>query len=109
MIVEQRLTRGPLKTHPDASFSGRSNGGLDESHAGNAVLDGRIGHRGVRFAAGASRTDGVGDLRVDVGEALEVAFRMPGRHARDAARRLPRGSRAPRDDARRLAEGRVEE
>src|ERR1700722_11623847 len=79
---------------------------FDEGETFDAIVDGRKMNAFGRFLAVARGFDRFGDLAVDIGEALEIALRVPGRNARhppggDACIRP-----AARDDARRLAEWR---
>ena len=62
--------------------------GLDESEAFDAVFDGREVDALRRLLPRARRFDRKRDLRIDVGKAFEIAFRMTRRHAHNPRRRI---------------------
>src|SRR5690606_29974297 len=81
-----------------------------EGDALDAVLHGRKHHILSRLAILAPRrADGPCSLRVDVGEALQIAFRMAGRHPRHSPRRSTGPGTSAGDQLLGLAEWRVPE
>src|SRR6185295_8741293 len=88
----------------------RLDGRLDEGNSLQAVVEiGKEDGLVPRLSTFAPRQDGFRDLGVDVGETLEIPFRMSGGNARHARRGGPGACATPRDEAFRFAEGRVPE
>src|ERR1700722_5720048 len=86
---------GGLRLHPLAVGLRRFDRGLDEFHPLDAIVDGRE-MRGLQWLlADPGGFDGQRHLRIDVGEAFEIAFRMARRDARHPRRRFAR-IRTPR-------------
>src|SRR5262249_2002136 len=70
---------------PDAAAIARLDRGVDEAHAARAVFDG--GHeerKRIRLALLDLGPDLFGQVAIEVGEALEIAFGMAGWHSRGA-------------------------
>src|SRR5690606_41567472 len=95
---------------PRRVLFGGIDAGLDEGHAFDAVLDRRIDDLfSGRSALAPCRTDRAGRFGIDVGEALEITFRMARRHTAAAACHSTRAGAVPGEQLARLAERREPE
>src|SRR5688572_29139005 len=100
----------PSHLDPAAIGPGGLDRRLDEGDDLSTVLEtGELDRLVPAFLAVAPCLDRPRHLRIDVGEAFKIAFGMPGRHPRDACRRLSRSRPAARDQLLRLAERREPE
>ena len=94
---------------PGAVPFGGAHAGVDEQHAFQAVVHGRVDHFRRRRRTRPGGADRRRRFAVDVGETLQVAFRVARRNAGETARRVVRARTAAGDQAFRFAERREAE